>query len=100
MAEKVEQTEDLLPLKRKWEEDSVPLPIRKRVKMIGQPITSPLIGFESFVKIDQWADESCQILADILVERGSGTFDVGRVIAAIDEFKHVKNIAKDALLLK
>jgi hypothetical protein len=87
--------------KRKWEEDCVPPAIRKKIKLMDQPTvvfsTEPQ---DLFLKIDQWASESSQNLVDLLVAEGSGSYDVGRVIAALDEIKHVKNIARDAILLK
>src|SRR5579863_4922526 len=80
--------------KRKWEGEDVNPAIRKRIKHMNDPPQCPLVGDVGVItkEIDDWAAKACQDLADLLVG-----YDVGRTIAALDELKHVKNVAKDAV---
>jgi hypothetical protein len=82
--------------KRKWEGEDVNPAIRKRIKHMNDPPQCPLVGDVGVItkEIDDWAAKACRDLADLLVG-----YDVGRTIAALDELKHVKNVAKDAVIL-
>jgi hypothetical protein len=82
--------------KRKWEGEGVHLAVRRRVENVND-LPAYLLTDETrnaTKRIDEWAEKACQDLADLLVG-----CDVGRTIAAIDKLKHIKNVAKDAVLL-